>query len=728
MEKALKLDISDLIADRFIDLSRLRRAVSGTYKNSTPASNNMLLELRVDVDGRRPQQRISGDVFKRRGFRFFDDFVLTPGQQLLQFERLKLTEAYKLPFSYTTYEYSFVVEQVTVAEVEGAAVLTGPITYYGDPGRNDETIEVRIRRVSIFSSPPEAAVNIYKAGLLVQSYCLPKISEYFRIVTLEIDRFEGTAYPPSVSSNVSPSPADLPVQVMTTGSVFQRAGIDLTILEDDVLNDPDSGDAGSNWSEAELHDLMENRFDRFSNSLQWNTYGVVVPRFGDPNYNSGYYGTMFDWGGWQAGDTYFRQGCAIAEEAIRGRTSGTLYDTVAKQDRLVLETFCHEVGHSFNLPHSWQRGVNADAASESFMNYPWGYTGGGGETGFWSNFRWEFDNVELIWMRHQDRRDVIFGGRDWMGNNLSIYVEPEAEITGMPLRLQLSIDPILDFAEPVRVVITLTNIGDSPQLVMDRLDPEDYFVTLYIRTPAGQFIRYVPPVRRLKSPGDPVELKPGQSLQKSALISFSAKGIPFQEPGEYRIRAYYGRTEAAAVISRSIRFRVAAPKSAEDEELAYLLFDPAIAKFLYFGGTERYQGTISQLEEAVKKFARTHLKTVRHIREALGIHAGRSFKRVEDRKGQRVVVTRRARLRDAVTHLRAALAEVPATRRAALSPAHYTQITARLATVQSTQGARDDALKTLESGIQYLRRAGADSSLTSLLDESAKQMGRRSQR
>jgi hypothetical protein len=35
------------------------------------------------------------------------------------------------------------------------------------------------------------------------------------------------------------------------------------------------------------------------------------------------------------------------------------------------------------------------------------------------------DDVELIWMRHQDRRDVIFGGRDWIGNNLSIHVEPK---------------------------------------------------------------------------------------------------------------------------------------------------------------------------------------------------------------------------------------------------------------------------------------------------------------
>jgi hypothetical protein len=724
MPNEFRIDIADLVADRFIDLSRLRRTISGTYKNSTPASNNMLLELRVDVDDRRPQQRISGDVFKRRGFRFFDDFVLTPAQQLQRFDTLKLTEAYKLPFSFTTYEYSFVVETVAVAEEGGAAVLSGPIIYYGDPGRNDETIEVRIRRVSIFSSPPEAAVNIYKAGLLVQSYCLPKISEFFRIVTLEIDRFEGTSFPPSVSSDVSPSPADLPVQIMTTASVFRRAGIDLTVVEDDVLNDADSGDAGTNWSEAELHDLMEDRFDRYSNSLQWNTYGVIVPRFGDPNYDSGYYGTMFDWGGWQAGDTYFRQGCAIADEATRGRTSGTLYDSAVKEDRLVLETFCHEVGHSFNLPHSWQRGVNADSASESFMNYPWGYTGGSGESGFWSNFRWEFDDVELIWMRHQDRRDVIFGGRDWSGNNLSIYVEPESEITGMPLRLQLSVNPILDFAEPVHVTITLTNISDSPILAMDRLHPEDYFVTLYLRTPSGEFVRYVPPVRRLKSPGDPVELKPGQSLQQSALISFSAKGIVFQEPGEYRMRAYYGRTEEAAVMSRSLRFRVAAPRSAEDEELAYLLFSPAAAKFLYFRGTERYPAVGSQLEEAVNKFKGTHPRIVRHIREALGVHAGRAFKRVEERKGERVVVTRKPKAEDAVTHLQGVLSE-PEEQRRPLSPPHYAQIVRRLADVYRAQGAMGDALKTLQAGIQYLSKVKADPSVTALLEETAKRTGRK---
>ncbi len=41
----------------------IRRNVSGTYRNVTPAGTGTILELRVDVDGRRPQQRLSGDIY-----------------------------------------------------------------------------------------------------------------------------------------------------------------------------------------------------------------------------------------------------------------------------------------------------------------------------------------------------------------------------------------------------------------------------------------------------------------------------------------------------------------------------------------------------------------------------------------------------------------------------------------------------------------------------------------
>lgn len=272
--------------------------------------------------------------------------------------------------------------------------ISGPVIYYSDPTDTSDSIRLHIPRASLFAPAPAACVEWLTLGQIVATYACPKISEYLRTAKIEIDRFQGTVFPPEIDPDIDPSPSGLPSSV-SVRSIFQRSGIDLTVHQDDLLNDPDSGDPGDNWSEAELHDLMEAHFDLFANTLQWNTYGVIVPRFGDPSYNAGYYGTMFDWGGWQTGDTYFRQGCGIAEEATRGREVGTLYDTSDKKDRLLLQTFIHEVGHSFNLPHAWQRGTNADSASQSFMNYPWGYTGGsGGETAFWSDFRWEFDDVD----------------------------------------------------------------------------------------------------------------------------------------------------------------------------------------------------------------------------------------------------------------------------------------------------------------------------------------------
>ncbi|MDH5616619.1 MAG: hypothetical protein OEY62_08780, partial [Acidimicrobiia bacterium] len=505
-----ELDLEQIVglkADRIV--AWLKRPVSGTYRNVTPAGSGSILELRVDVDGRRPQERLSGDLYTHFTF---------------------------CGIPITFFSGSFVVENVTEAGDGTAMVLSGPVVYYANPTTTADSIEVRIPRVGYFASPAAACVHWFTNGALVRSYVCPKISEYFRIATLEIDRFQGTAFPPAFDPDIDPSPAGLPDSVGIR-ETFERSGIDLTVLHDDTLNDPDSPDPGSNWSEAELHDLMEDRFDRYANTLQWNLYGVIVPKFGDPDYASGYYGTMFDWGGWQTGDAFLRQGCAIAEDATRGREVGTLYDTSDKKDRLILQTLIHEVGHAFNLPHSWSRSVNPDSGSESFMNYPWGYTdSGGGETNFWSNFRWEFDDVELIWMRHADRNNVIFGGRDWMGNNLSMDLKPAFDQGHRPVTLELQSPNVFDVGVPVQLQLKLVNTSDSPVRVIDRLQPEEGLLRVFIERPGGEIVSFVPPVRRLMAPPETVELAPGEATYATIGLSFGAKGHQFAEPGEHLIR------------------------------------------------------------------------------------------------------------------------------------------------------------------------------------------------
>jgi hypothetical protein len=617
MEPGLQLDQIDL-GDLVTELDKRRsiffkRAVSGTYRNAEPAGSGRIIELRVDVDGSRPQHRLSGDVYFRFTIWGFD---------------------------VTFYLESFVVESPVVGGTTSEMTISGAVSVYGQPGRTDESIEVHIPRVWIFSDPAPACVNWKISGTTTAIYACPKISNYFRTATVEVDRFQGTVFPPEMDPSISPSPSGLPSSV-SVREVFQRSGLDLTVVHDDVLNDPDSADVGENWSEVELHDLMEARFDTFANTLQWRMYGVIVPRFGDPGYNSGYYGTMFDWGGWQAGDTFLRQGCAIAEEAIRGREVGTLYDTSPKKDRLILQTLIHEIGHTWNLPHSWQRTSSPSSASTSFMNYPWGFTGGtGGETAFWTNFAWAFDDVELKWMRHADRADVIFGGRDWIGNNLSLFLSPATNAAGAPVRAVLEGPSVVDTSEPVVLSLAVVNDGPLPIAVPRDLSPEAGRVHVYLKRPDGQIVEHRPPVYRLLAPEDVVMLAPGERNDTPLQLSFSATGPEFVNPGQYRVRALLTPDGDAMLPSNDLRIRVAHPTTRAVEELTELVTRPEVAKFLYFGGSARRPELADDLTEIAERFEEASPATVAHLRAALGEHTARDVKFVAIRDGARRVSLR----------------------------------------------------------------------------------------
>ncbi|MHC4741291.1 MAG: zinc metalloprotease [Planctomycetota bacterium] len=707
--KLLELDreiLVDMLAGNTA-IHPIRRTISGTYKN--PESDSNVLELRVDVDGRRPQNRLSGD--------FFSDFFI-------HFDKwLYLKPIPKVPLGFKVFRRSFVVESVTYTTSNNVSTLTGQIKYYDDPSITNETIEVTIPRVSVFSRAPNANISIYKSGLLVRSYCSPKISEYFRTVELEIDRYQGTSFPPEADMNLSPSPADLPTGSISTEKVFKNAGIDMTVIEDDVLTDPDSDDAGSNWSAVELHQLMEDNFDKFSNSLQWNVYGVVVPRYGDPDYDSGTRGVMFDWGGYQTGDSYFRQGAAIFEDAILAHSVGTLYDTQAKQDRLILQIFCHEIGHAFNLPHTWQRTADPDSASESFMNYRYLFTGGsGGESQFWAHFRWEFDDTELIWMRHADRRDVIFGGNDWIGNNLSQYTEPQANTENAPLSLEIRASHLLSLGEPVTLELKLKNISSQAFQVVNRLQPEDQLVAIYIVRPNGQRVRYIPPVCRTKFPGDVVELAPGKALYETVMLSYGAKGPHFREPGEYLIRAYYGGERCGFIMSKSFRLRICAPHSRDDEELAHLMFDHRAAKFMYFKGGHRYPQMVSKLQEAVEKYGKSHPEIIRHVNMALGLNFARDYKRVIRKNGKRVISLVRSDNNEAIKHLSESLKIIPERGCSALDNITFNQISMRLIDCLQLAGRQPLAKSRLNDSLKYLESMSVISSVISEYKRRLKKM------
>ena len=108
-------------------------------------------------------------------------------------------------------------------------------------------------------------------------------------------------------------------------------------------------------------------------------------------------------------------------------------------DRKLIQTSVHELGHALNLAHRFERVVGR-ADSTSFMNYDWRYRGGNKRDEYWSRFAFTFDPDELSFLRHGPRSAVIPGGapfhsiRYWNEGTggYSPYV-PERPLSGFKL-------------------------------------------------------------------------------------------------------------------------------------------------------------------------------------------------------------------------------------------------------------------------------------------------------
>ena len=72
-------------------------------------------------------------------------------------------------------------------------------------------------------------------------------------------------------------------------------------------------------------------------------------------------------------------------------------------------TAVHEMGHSFNLAHSWQKALGQpwiplsnEPEARSYMNYP--FRVDGGQSSFFADFEYRFSDSELLFMRHAPAR------------------------------------------------------------------------------------------------------------------------------------------------------------------------------------------------------------------------------------------------------------------------------------------------------------------------------------
>jgi len=452
-------------------------------------------------------------------------------------------------------------------------------------------------------------------------YTIPKVSGYFREVEFEIDREDDARTVEPYNTHTHPDrPADLPNQNLTIKKAYARAGIRVDYSDEaNIIETTGAGEGG--WSNDELHQAMEDHWSAFANEPQWKLWVFL----GEHHANAGYAGIMFDSETPEAGDVT-RQGTAVFTEAdwLFGATGSFASDNSNPADAVERELFfttVHEIGHAFNLAHSWQKTLAApygfpwtppdwapamtdNDQGLSWMNYPWRADTDPVDTycakWFYDRFYFRFEDGENLFLRHAPERYVQMGNETWFENH---GLADESRIN-RALSLQIrSRRDALELGEPVFVELRLQNRSKKAVQTHGLLDPASGFVQIAVTAPDGKKLPVLPPIH-VDQRCAPVTLNPGASLYQSVQLTAGKMGFHFKKPGAYRIEACYTSqdgTQASAVMQLWVK-----PASFNDERTVSALFDGRVARVLYFGGARTMNDVTDKLEWVIAKLPAQH--------------------------------------------------------------------------------------------------------------------------
>jgi hypothetical protein len=551
--------------------------VRGRYRSSGGA---WIVELRVDVDGPRAMNRVSADYYS------------VSGGTVSYFGSLRLDAA-------------------TITWAAGLVTITGTGSYTF--GTSFPKIKVTIPRVDTGQPNAAATLRFYNSANQPGAvYICNYVSPRFRTVLLEEDSQQGVT--PFTSYNTGSLPSGGTARNLSVISAYAEAGIQLLSTgRSNII----SAVGNPSWSDAELHAAMQANFSRFANIAQWAVW-LMHAKLHDRG--PGLYGIMFDQQGKQ------RQGSAVFYQSLAG--------TTAAQKRLQLYTCVHELGHAFNLLHSWQKSLATPPApnrpaSPSWMNYPWNFPGG--EGAFWSAFPFTFDSLEVIHLRHGYRDNVIMGGNPFAtGAALEReagWADPEQDESG--LSLSIKAPRSLPYGVPAAVDLELRATTERGTMVPTVLGPRPSTVDIAIGKPNGSATTFSPLLHHCRGEEDKRLLRVGEEpVRDSAFIHYGEDGFVFDQPGMYKLRARYIAGDGSIVLSNVTTLLVQSPVSHADNEVAALAFGDEQGTLMSLLGSD--DPGLRRGNDALLEIIERHPEhpVAAAARVVIGTNAAREFKAV----------------------------------------------------------------------------------------------------
>ncbi|SIS94604.1 Metallo-peptidase family M12B Reprolysin-like [Zobellia uliginosa] len=436
---------------------------------------------------------------------------------------------------------------------------------------------------SIFPKNKKAKVTFYGNGDTKKVSTYNFSSSQFRKVDFEFDYEEGVKPVLSIDTHAHPiRPASLVKEKLTLEKVYQRAGFTVTRSAGDEVPSALKG-ANGTWSNMEMHDAMQAYWSKFSAAPKWALWTFFAKQH-DIGPNLG--GIMFD----DIGPNH-RQGTAIFYDSFINNAPVGDANPAAFVKRSKFWTAAHEMGHAFNLAHSWQKNYPGfgfswiplanDPEDRSFMNYPGRVSGG--ENAFYSDFDFRFTDNELLFMRHAPNDFVEMGNSDWFENHA---FEQEASITDNRLSLEINVlqeGRVAEYLEPVYLELTLRNTSGAPIAVSKRLIDNLKNVMVLIQGPNGKVSKVRSFVEYLLEDKE-VVLLPDEIMTHKHFISAGPDGWYIKDSGSYKISAMLENKDQV-YSSNQVELEVLLPKTTEAQLLANQYFTEEVARVLFFNGS-----------------------------------------------------------------------------------------------------------------------------------------------